>query len=343
MTTRNASRSDPVPVHRMAVVQPFAHFLSDIGASVERGFRRARLPYTALDDVDHYVPSHRFWAFLVDMSRTEGIQDLGFRVGKRFGADSPDPQLAGLLQQAPTVYSALQTASEVCNRTISHCQVGILQPPNCDHACFYHKPSCRADHPAVEQIGWFGVMFLCDVVRGCVGAHWQPAEIGVMTHKPPGEFIREHFSHARLRKAQEFSYITLDKSLLSLPPLGHKTLTPGITLPHYESLPEDFVSSLEQIMLSYILEKEVNLDLSAYLCDLSKRSLQRQLTELGTSYSAILDKVRFQTASLLLRNPDTKITDIAHRLGYSDVAHFARAFRRLAGITPREFQQTHSA
>ena len=59
--------SEPIPLHRVAVVRPFAHFLANIGAPVEREFIHAGLPYCALEHVDNYVPSHRFWAFLVNV------------------------------------------------------------------------------------------------------------------------------------------------------------------------------------------------------------------------------------------------------------------------------------
>jgi hypothetical protein len=41
----------------------------------------------------------------------------------------------------------------------------------------------------------------------------------------------------------------------------------------------------------------------------------------------------------LLENPDVKLIEVAFELGYSDPAHFTRAFRRWAGVAPREFRQ----
>jgi AraC-like DNA-binding protein len=43
----------------------------------------------------------------------------------------------------------------------------------------------------------------------------------------------------------------------------------------------------------------------------------------------------------MLRDPDAKVTDIAHTLGYSDSAHFARAFRRIAGVNPRVYRRQY--
>jgi AraC-like DNA-binding protein len=44
----------------------------------------------------------------------------------------------------------------------------------------------------------------------------------------------------------------------------------------------------------------------------------------------------------MLQTPGLKVKDITQRLGYSDQAHFARAFRRIAGVTPRAYRQQYT-
>jgi AraC-like DNA-binding protein len=333
------------------VVRPFAQLLKEIGVPVERMFQQAGLPYHALEDVNNYLPSHRFWKFLVTAAYSEGIGDLGFRVGQQFGADSADPQLTELLARSLTLYQGLLKASEIVNRTVSHCRLGILQPPGCSHAYFYHQPSCDHDNPAVEQIGWYGVTVLLGIVRIYAGAQWQPDEIGVMTDQSPGHYICEQFPHTRIRLAQKYSYITLNNSLFALPPLSAVPLKPeplsldGLSLDNlsldYESLPESFASSLEDVLLSYTEESDLNMAFAAELCNTSKRTLQRKLKGMGTSYIEIRNRARFRAARRLLHNPEMKIGDVAHRLGYSDVAHFARAFQRTAGVNPSAYRHQH--
>ena len=46
----------------------------------------------------------------------------------------------------------------------------------------------------------------------------------------------------------------------------------------------------------------------------------------------------FEQARELLGAGELPISEIASRLGYSDSAHFARAFRRIAGVSPREYR-----
>jgi AraC-like DNA-binding protein len=60
---------------------------------------------------------------------------------------------------------------------------------------------------------------------------------------------------------------------------------------------------------------------------------------MGTRYTEVLDHARFHAASRMLDNPAMTVTEIAQQLGYSDVAHFIRFFRRIAGVTPAAYRE----
>jgi AraC-like DNA-binding protein len=79
---------------------------------------------------------------------------------------------------------------------------------------------------------------------------------------------------------------------------------------------------------------------AAEATSMNLRTLQRLLANGGTTFKHLLDEYRLQAAIGYLRRGDLSITDIAFKLGYSDSAHFTRAFRRWTGINPRDFRQT---
>jgi AraC-like DNA-binding protein len=333
------NNTEAIPVHRVAILRPFVRFLTDLGTPVERCFRQTGLPWYALENADNYVPSHRFYKFLVSTAYSEGILDLGFRVGERFGADSADPQMTKLLKNAPTLYQGLRKASERINQTVTHIRLGILQPANCRYAYFYHHPSCKVDNPAIEQIGWFGITILLGMVRAYTGPHWQPSEIGLTTDCIPCRYIREHFPRTRIRLSQPFSYIALENAVLSLPPFQDEAARLASSPNDYQKMPDDFVSSLELVLLSYLQEGNMSVELAAELCNTSIRTLQRRLKEVGTHYHEVLDHARFRATSRMLQKNDMTVNDIGYRLGYSNVTHFARSFRRIAGVTPQVYRQ----
>jgi AraC-like DNA-binding protein len=328
-----------IPLHRVAVVLPFTRFLADIGAPVERGFRLAGLPFAALDDLNNYVPTRKFWTFVGHMSRIEGIEDLGFRVGLKYGAHCADPHLPDLLSQSPTLYHAIIKTSALVKNTISRSRVGLIPLPNNDQFHFFHQPSFDADNPFIDQMDWFGLMALLGIVRLFAGPQWQPTQVGLTTRHPACNSIQEQLPQTRILTAQPYAYVKLNTQLMSLPSFSHNA-KPGMQ--PYTKVLNDFTGSLKQVLRTYLPENDLTIELAAQLCNTSKRSLQRKLTEAGTRYSEVLDLARFDAASELLQDPDIKVTDVALQLGYSDSAHFSRAFKRVAGVNPRVYRQAYA-
>lgn len=85
----------------------------------------------------------------------------------------------------------------------------------------------------------------------------------------------------------------------------------------------DILSNSEQHYLS--IE-----NVAEYL-HMSDRTLKRQLAAEGTSFSTLVDEVRYRHATSLLSRTDYSLEQIADELGYSDVANFSRAFKRWSG------------
>ena len=77
----------------------------------------------------------------------------------------------------------------------------------------------------------------------------------------------------------------------------------------------------------------------APLIGLSARSVRRLLAEDGITYSELVVQVRLSIVKELLDDPHTKIIDAAAAVGYSDPSHFCRAFRRVVGVTPRQYRE----
>lgn len=77
----------------------------------------------------------------------------------------------------------------------------------------------------------------------------------------------------------------------------------------------------------------------ADLAGMRMRSLQRRLSEAGTSYSELFEKAHIEKSIEMLGNKDVKIIDVAFSMGYNDPSHFSRAFRRLTGVSPRDYRR----
>jgi AraC-like DNA-binding protein len=86
-----------------------------------------------------------------------------------------------------------------------------------------------------------------------------------------------------------------------------------------------------------LLDGRPNIDWLCRRLQIPRRSLQRDLGSRGTSFEAILRRVLIARASELLRR-GVSATQTGFELGYTDSAHFSRAFRRWTGQTPHDWQ-----
>ena len=79
------------------------------------------------------------------------------------------------------------------------------------------------------------------------------------------------------------------------------------------------------------------------LYHLHRRTLNRRLKALGTTFRDVLEDVRFEAACELLGSTQLPLDDIAAALGYAGVSPFSRAFRRRAGSPPGHWRREETA
>ena len=70
---------------------------------------------------------------------------------------------------------------------------------------------------------------------------------------------------------------------------------------------------------------------------MSTRTLQRRLRDWGFSFEEMVDDIRYAEAVRRVAAAQESMMEIAFMLGYSDQAHFTRAFRRWTGMAPRDY------
>lgn len=61
------------------------------------------------------------------------------------------------------------------------------------------------------------------------------------------------------------------------------------------------------------------------------------------SFSELLNGVRITKAKELLQNPALKIWEISEQIGFADVTHFSRIFKKLAGMSANEYRNNLQA
>lgn len=94
--------------------------------------------------------------------------------------------------------------------------------------------------------------------------------------------------------------------------------------------------------LSYI---EENYNQKLTLCDVAEKTYVSQwhLSKLlnrhtGQSFSDILNHTRIEHAKKLLKDPSLRIGDISDAVGFLDLAHFSRVFKKQEGVSANEYR-----
>ncbi|MEH7235041.1 response regulator transcription factor [Bacillus sp. JJ1562] len=89
-------------------------------------------------------------------------------------------------------------------------------------------------------------------------------------------------------------------------------------------------SLAKDVSLAEAAEK-ANLSTS-YFCKLFKK-------ETGTNFSDYIVNIRLQEAARLLEHTSLRVSEIAKRMGYSDLPYFSNCFKKQNGMTPSQYRK----
>jgi AraC-like DNA-binding protein len=184
---------------------------------------------------------------------------------------------------------------------------------------------------------------MLNAVRSVVGAAWQPRRI---TLGYPVSLSLEPLGIDAPVRVTGVTSIAIPRQLLSAPTPrilahiaeGHRD--PMRTLSESSPL-DDFEGSVRQALLPLVAHQGIGIEVLAEIARLKVRTLQRRLTESGLCFRTVLQELRFARALERMQDPAAKLIDIGLEVGFSDPAHFTRAFRRWTGLSPREFRRLH--
>ena len=89
-----------------------------------------------------------------------------------------------------------------------------------------------------------------------------------------------------------------------------------------------------------ICEPDLGAAAIARAMGVSPRYVQMLFAAAGSTPSAYIQERRLRLAAEQLRRADGRcITEVAMAVGFNDLTHFGRAFRRRYGVAPRDYRQ----
>jgi AraC-like DNA-binding protein len=315
---------------RVSTIGPIADVIEAAGGSVARVFRRSELPLELIEQPSRLILlSDQFRlvenaareigddAFAARLSTTGGIEGLGPYGRLLLSFDSLG---AAISKGYPKYASLLQAATEmdlVVREGLARWSYQITAPI-----------AVGRQRNEILAIG-----YMLNILRHFAGARWTPEAILVPGILPGRTQIEDVFAGRVMRGAR--ATVVFPADLLDLP---NPSLRPWRET--HDEIPGDreFIAVAEHMIRLSLLEKSSGIDQIAARLRLSRRTFQRRLAAHGVTFERLAERVVFAQARDKLDANHQAITDIALELGYSDPAHFSRAFRRWTGETPRHWR-----
>ncbi len=228
------------------------------------------------------------------------------------------------IAQSPNLLTALQFASQTIDTLQKGTQFRLVKYPRCLHFNFNYLGRGALD-PIQHIFGTLVVIRKIGLLTGEAGAMlvkiarpYSPLFDGLC------DFLGSSIQFDCDSDGVVFDSDILDARLDRHPPEA----TPFLDTTH------DAIALIAS-MLPY---ERPTRERVAKRLKISARTLQRRLNDWGVTFEELVDEYRRDRALRFLRRSDHSILEIAYSLGYSDPAHFTRAFKRWTGASPRSYR-----
>lgn len=338
------TKQPAAPTIRANVLAGIVQELRGQGAEVERLLWKFLGGAHDFPDPYEKIPLAHFVGFLEDAAASVGDPLLGAKLGARSRTEDfgpiglmflGSPNLRVALGRLSTFYSVWQGATRV------KFDLGGEMP---EYVYQILEPSLWPRRQDAELT----LAATCAAVRTLLGARWRPVEIHFEHDRAPGLTREMEAALLRIFRAPILFGQTANRLILHPEDLARPVASRGAAMvPYLERHLRDLMRAEETsfdscaAQVSHVIAKRLgraDLDVHSIAAEigLSARTLQRRLAAEGTSLRDLVRRHRSQVVDRLLRDRRTKMTVIAHDVGYSDATTFSRAFKTWRGETPRD-------
>ncbi|MBB3610493.1 AraC family transcriptional regulator [Rhizobium sp. BK602] len=293
-----------------------------------------------LEDPYAVLPMARYVALFEDAATITGEPALGARMGTGFKPADIGP-IGMLFSLSPTIRSAFERLSKYVNAVQGATSSGVFEEKG-DFVWSY-----RIVDPSMwprRQDSEFTLAASCQLVRSCFRRGWRPIEIHLEHQAPRDTRTLERIFGASILFGQSGNRIVMsraeadrilrteDKSLVEI-------LERHIADLVDQTANTDAVTQKVQALIGiYLGHKPVTVTALAAELKMSPRSLQRRLSEEGTSLRDLIRQHRQTLAAHYLgEQRATPISEVACALGYADNTVLWRALRSWKKRKPSAF------
>lgn len=185
--------------------------------------------------------------------------------------------------------------------------------------------------------------------REAIGEHWKPLEV-TFTHPKPDcteqhqeifacNVIFDHADNGILYHSDD-----LDIEIEGRDPLSRRRFTTQLENLMDNVLREETILAHTNFYINAMLGTEhCQAEEVARLMNMSRRTLTRHLSNMGTGFREIKEEILTANAKRLLSEQRWNTTAIALELGFADATAFSRSFKNTTRLTPGQYRKQAQA
>ncbi|HTJ27174.1 MAG TPA: AraC family transcriptional regulator [Candidatus Limnocylindria bacterium] len=317
---------------KASTIGPIAEAVEAAGGSVTRVFEQAELPIRLLERPEQLLPLRDQCGLVEHACREIGDEALPARLSIEAGLGGLG-QYGRRMASQPLLGRALSEAYASCAPLLQGAtRVELFVDGR------WARWTYRVTEPFAsgrQENELLAIGYMLNVLRHFLGEHWAPCHADV-----PGPALHRRGSIESAFGCEvasgEIAAVVFPRELLDVPNSRPADFADGNG--HDVPALDDFLSCVRELVALALLEGRPQVDGVAHRFGLSRRTFQRHLADRGMTFDAMMRGVLMQQASDFLTREDVTVTEIAYELGYSDPAHFTRAFQRWIGQTPRAWR-----
>ena len=197
-------------------------------------------------------------------------------------------------------------------------------------------------YPMSPSLGLFELLYIVECARSFTGTHVVPVQTSLSGPLELEEAYVEHLGGTPKTSGVvsiTFSPEDADRPLITRSPSFWQTIEPGFLEQLEERLGTATMSDrIKKALVEALPGGSTSVDDMAQRLNVSKRSLQRRLSEEGTSFQELLNSTRYEMSERYLKDSGLSVPEISYLLGFRDTSSFFRAFHGWTGTTPGDFR-----
>ena len=311
----------------------FKTAMESCGVSADYYFKKVKLP-TEVSEPESLLPEKPFWQLINMVATQERLPDFGSRVAQVLPWHKVE-SLGPLILNRSNLKQLLTTFCKIASSQSSNARFSLIE----DGQDYLFRYTASPFYHNDVQMELYRITSMMQLVQLCTGARWRPQVIYLLMPETRVVDACPLLSDSSLCFSQPHSAFTIQGNLLQLPVHVDKSSKLKSASNNHPKINSQFANSIRQIISVYSLTKNFSIKDVASITDMSVRSLQRRLIHHGLKFNDMLNRAKFAHAQNKLRDSRMLVKEVAESLGYSDAAHFTRAFRRWNGLSPTDFRK----